>query len=196
MISGDIVLFPIFQTMPKVIGSIMWDIGFPCVTSAFCLIQLAFLHLTQVKQRARFVIVCFFERPISLKPSGRFVSELYFEFSLFQLKFGPDKIQKESCLSLVITSHFCCIIASDVALAFHNHFIAKYVVQTVFLGWSTLLYLTFLHAGYKVMDLLRTMPNNMLTRENSSTNQKGTTSIILSENKKPIIKACPIKLQK
>lgn len=35
------------ETMPKVIGSIIWDIGFPCVTSAFCLVQLAFLQLTQ-----------------------------------------------------------------------------------------------------------------------------------------------------
>ncbi|XP_015601297.1 uncharacterized protein LOC107270635 isoform X2 [Cephus cinctus] len=124
------------ETMPRVMGSIMWDIGFPCITSAFCLIQLAFLQLTQ-------------------------------------LKFGPEKIQKESCLSLVITSHFSCIIASDVALAFHNHYIAKYVVQTVFLIWSILLYLTFLHAGYKVMHLLRTMPNSMLTRDNSHANQKG-----------------------
>ncbi|XP_015601298.1 uncharacterized protein LOC107270635 isoform X3 [Cephus cinctus] len=123
------------ETMPRVMGSIMWDIGFPCITSAFCLIQLAFLQLTQ-------------------------------------LKFGPEKIQKESCLSLVITSHFSCIIASDVALAFHNHYIAKYVVQTVFLIWSILLYLTFLHAGYKVMHLLRTMPNSMLTRDNSHANQK------------------------
>lgn len=34
--------------MPKIIGSIIWDVGFPCVTSAFSLIQLAFLQLTQV----------------------------------------------------------------------------------------------------------------------------------------------------
>lgn len=38
----------ITQTMPLVIGSIIWDIGFPFITSAFCLIQLAFLQLTQV----------------------------------------------------------------------------------------------------------------------------------------------------
>lgn len=36
------------ETMPKVIGSIIWDIGYPCITSAFCLIQLAFLQLTKV----------------------------------------------------------------------------------------------------------------------------------------------------
>ncbi|XP_012257909.2 uncharacterized protein LOC105687107 isoform X1 [Athalia rosae] len=124
------------ETMPRVIGSIMWDIGFPCVTSAFCLIQLAFLQLTQ-------------------------------------LKFGPEKLQKESCLSLIITAHFSCIIASDGVLAFHNHYISKYVIQTIFLLWSIMLYLTFLHAGYKVMHLLRTVPNSMLTRDNSHINQKG-----------------------
>lgn len=36
------------EIMPKIIGSTMWDIGFPCITSAFCLIQLTFLQLTQV----------------------------------------------------------------------------------------------------------------------------------------------------
>ncbi|XP_063991696.1 uncharacterized protein LOC135170105 [Diachasmimorpha longicaudata] len=124
------------QKMPKVIGSILWDVGFPCVTSAFCLIQLAFLQLTQ-------------------------------------LKFGPERLQKESCLSLIITCHFSCIIASDIALAFHNHFITKYIVQTIFLTWSILLYLTFLHAGYKIMHLLRTLPNNLLTGDHSVANQKG-----------------------
>ncbi|XP_012270845.1 uncharacterized protein LOC105694587 [Orussus abietinus] len=124
------------ETMPKVIGSIMWDIGFPCVTSAFCLIQLAFLQLTQ-------------------------------------LKFGLEKIQKESCLSVVITSHFSFIIASDVVLIFYNHYVEKYVVQIVFLIWSAVLYTTFLHAGYKVMHLLRTMPNSLLIRESTHPNQKG-----------------------
>ncbi|XP_057341939.1 uncharacterized protein LOC130678625 [Microplitis mediator] len=124
------------ETMPKVIGSIMWDIGFPCVTSAFCLVQLAFLQLTQIK-------------------------------------FGPSKLQKESWLSFVITSHFSFVIASDVALAFHNHYITKYVVQTLFLIWSIILYLTFLHAGYKAMDIVRTLPSNALIRDNSLGNQKG-----------------------
>ncbi|XP_046614617.1 uncharacterized protein LOC124302456 isoform X3 [Neodiprion virginianus] len=133
------------ETMPRVIGSIMWDIGFPCVTSAFCLIQLAFLQLTQ-------------------------------------LKFGPEKLQKESCLSLIITAHFSCIIASDGVLAFHNHYIAKYVIQTIFLVWSIMLYLTFLHAGYKVMHLLRTVPNSMLTRDNSHMNQKAHPTNIATKN--------------
>lgn len=34
--------------MPRVLGALMWDLAFPCITSAFCLIQLAFLQLTQV----------------------------------------------------------------------------------------------------------------------------------------------------
>ncbi|XP_066597252.1 uncharacterized protein [Prorops nasuta] len=124
------------EIMPRVIGSIIWDIGFPCITSAFCLIQLAFSQLTQ-------------------------------------LKFGPEKIQSESRLSLVIIGHFFFIISSDITLAFHNLYIVKYVVQTIFLIWSIFLYLTFLHAGYKVMHLLRTIPSTMLTRDNSTANQKG-----------------------
>ncbi|XP_050452657.1 uncharacterized protein LOC126852192 isoform X2 [Cataglyphis hispanica] len=124
------------ETMPKVIGSIIWDIGYPCITSAFCLIQLAFLQLTK-------------------------------------LKFGPEKIQKESCLSLIITAHFFFIIASDITLSSHNCYMAKYVVQAAFLVWSIFLYLAFLHAAYKVDHLLRTMPSSMLTRDNINAHQKG-----------------------
>lgn len=124
------------ETMPKIIGSITWDIGYPCITSAFCLIQLAFLQLTK-------------------------------------LKFGPEKIQKESCLSLIITAHFFLIIASNITLSSHNCYMAKYVVQAIFLVWSILLYLAFLHAAYKVDHLLRTMPSSMLTRDNSNVHQKG-----------------------
>ncbi|XP_012154181.2 uncharacterized protein LOC100883163 isoform X1 [Megachile rotundata] len=122
--------------MPKIIGSVIWDIGFPCVMSAFSLIQLACLQLTQ-------------------------------------LKFGPEKIQKESCLSLVITAHFFSVIASDIVLASHNCYMVKYVVQTVFLIWSILLYLIFLHAGYKIFHLLRTVPSSMLMRDNSNMHHKG-----------------------
>ncbi|EFN73827.1 hypothetical protein EAG_06469 [Camponotus floridanus] len=124
------------EMMPKVIGSILWDIGYPCIASAFCLIQLAFLQLTK-------------------------------------LKFGPEKIQKESCLSLIITAHFFFIIASDITLSSHNCYMAKYVVQAAFLVSSVFLYLAFLHAAYKVDHLLRTMPNSMLTRDNSNAHQKG-----------------------
>ncbi|KAL6257371.1 hypothetical protein P5V15_010944 [Pogonomyrmex californicus] len=122
--------------LPKVIGSIIWDIGYPCITSAFCLIQLAFLQLTK-------------------------------------LKFGPERIQKESCLSLVITAHFFFVIASDIVLSSHNCYMAKYMVQAAFLIWSILLYLAFLHAAYKIDHLLRTMPSSMLTRDNSNAHQKG-----------------------
>ncbi|XP_076618717.1 uncharacterized protein LOC143340526 isoform X3 [Colletes latitarsis] len=122
--------------MPKIIGSIIWDIGFPCITSAFSLIQLAFLQLTQ-------------------------------------LKFGPERIQKESCLSLIITGHFFFVIASNIALTSHNCYMIKYVVQTVFLVWSILLYSIFLRAGYKIINLLQTVPSSMLMRDNSNTHQKG-----------------------
>ncbi|XP_071632419.1 uncharacterized protein [Temnothorax longispinosus] len=124
------------EILPKVIGSIIWDIGYPCITSAFCLIQLAFLQLTK-------------------------------------LKFGPEKIQKESCLSLIITAHFFFIIASDIVLSSHNCYMAKYMVQAAFLVWSILLYLAFLHAAHKVDHLLQTMPSSMLTRDNSNAHQKG-----------------------
>ncbi|KZC08715.1 PREDICTED: uncharacterized protein LOC107186908 [Dufourea novaeangliae] len=122
--------------MPKIIGSIVWDIGFPCVTSAFSLIQLAFLQLTQ-------------------------------------LKFGPENIRKESCISLIITGHFFFVIASDIALTSPNFYVVNYVVQTVFLVWSILLYLTSLHAGYKINHLLQSVPNSMLLRDNSNAHQKG-----------------------
>ncbi|XP_068238785.1 uncharacterized protein [Palaemon carinicauda] len=39
------------QVMPGFLGSFMWDVGFPCILSAFSLIQLAFSQLTQVKFR-------------------------------------------------------------------------------------------------------------------------------------------------
>ncbi|KAG7172254.1 hypothetical protein Hamer_G009609, partial [Homarus americanus] len=39
------------QVMPGFLGSVMWDVGYPCILSAFSLIQLAFTQLTQVKFR-------------------------------------------------------------------------------------------------------------------------------------------------
>lgn len=57
---------------------------------------------------------------------------------------------------------------------------AKYVVQAIFLVWSILLYLAFLHAAYKVDHLLRTMPSSMLTRDNSNVHQKGSSSHLSS----------------
>lgn len=90
-----------------------------------------------------------------------------------QVKFGLEKFQKETYLSLMIIFHFSCIIISDVSLAFHVSYIATYVVQDVFLLWGLILYVTFLYAGYKVKALLRTLPPNLLTRDNSASNQKG-----------------------
>lgn len=99
---------------------------------------------------------------------------------LQQLKFGPEKIQKESCLSLIITAHFFFIIASDITLSSHNCYMAKYVVQAAFLVSSVFLYLAFLHAAYKVDHLLRTMPSSMLTRDSSTAHQKGASYVQFS----------------
>ncbi|XP_058799061.1 uncharacterized protein LOC131668699 isoform X4 [Phymastichus coffea] len=131
------------ETMPLVIGSIIWDIGFPFITSAFCLIQLAFLQLTQC------VCLC------------------------SQVKFGLERFQKETYLSLMIIFHISCVIISDVTLAFHVSYMSKYVVQMVFLIWALMLYVSFLYAGYKVKALLDTLPSNLLAREGSGANQKG-----------------------
>ncbi|XP_058799062.1 uncharacterized protein LOC131668699 isoform X5 [Phymastichus coffea] len=130
------------ETMPLVIGSIIWDIGFPFITSAFCLIQLAFLQLTQC------VCLC------------------------SQVKFGLERFQKETYLSLMIIFHISCVIISDVTLAFHVSYMSKYVVQMVFLIWALMLYVSFLYAGYKVKALLDTLPSNLLAREGSGANQK------------------------
>ncbi|XP_034254355.1 uncharacterized protein LOC117653091 [Thrips palmi] len=37
------------EVMPRIMGALLWDLAFPCLTSAFCLIQLAFLQLTKLK---------------------------------------------------------------------------------------------------------------------------------------------------
>lgn len=146
--------------MPKIIGSIIWDIGFPCITSAFSLIQLAFLQLTQVI--------------LTMQNCSRYKeTSLTYNLIKFQLKFGPQNIQKESCVSLIITGHFFFVIASDIALTSPNCYVVIYVVQCMFLIWSILLYLTFLHAGYKILQLLKTIPNSMLVRDNSNSHQKG-----------------------
>lgn len=36
------------QRLPLLIGSLLWDMGFPSLISSFSLIQIAFLQLTQV----------------------------------------------------------------------------------------------------------------------------------------------------
>ncbi|XP_076278849.1 uncharacterized protein LOC143208349 isoform X2 [Lasioglossum baleicum] len=120
----------------KTITLIGWDVGFPYITYAFSLVQLAFLQLTQ-------------------------------------LKFGPQNIQKESCVSFTMAGHLFLLIASHIAFASPNVCVVNYMVQSVFLVWSILLYLSFLRAGYKIICLLKTVPSSMLMRDNSNSHQKG-----------------------
>ncbi|EEB12115.1 conserved hypothetical protein [Pediculus humanus corporis] len=49
--AGSLLIDPynLKEIMPKIIGQIMWDLGFPSIISAFCLVQLAFLQLTQIQ---------------------------------------------------------------------------------------------------------------------------------------------------
>ncbi|XP_049843832.1 uncharacterized protein LOC126295394 [Schistocerca gregaria] len=110
------------ETMPRVIGSVLWDVGFPCVTSAFCLIQLAFFQLTQ-------------------------------------LKIGPERIRRKSCLSLVITAHFSCLIGADIVVGFHDHLqVARYCLQAVFLVWPLALSAVALYGAFRVLSLLKSVP--------------------------------------
>ncbi|XP_076033589.1 uncharacterized protein LOC143020751 [Oratosquilla oratoria] len=39
------------KVIPEVLGSALWDVGYPCIISAFSLVQLAFSQLTQMKLR-------------------------------------------------------------------------------------------------------------------------------------------------
>ncbi|XP_059488608.1 uncharacterized protein LOC132204245 [Neocloeon triangulifer] len=129
--------YSLAHSLPKAIGSILWDVGFPCVTSAFCLIQLAFLQLTQ-------------------------------------LKFGPEKLRHKSCLSCIITSHFCVIIGADIAVAFSEQFlVAKYFMQAVYVIWSIYLCSTFLYVGHRVQKLVRSVPSGLLACGPLDANYKG-----------------------
>ncbi|XP_017798303.1 PREDICTED: uncharacterized protein LOC108579307 [Habropoda laboriosa] len=125
------------DTMPKLFQSIVWDIGFPCVTSAFGLIQLAFLQSTK-------------------------------------LKCGPEILQDKVVLTAVITSHFFyAVVCPSIAPTTYEYYVAKCVVQTVFIIWSIFLYFTVLHAGYKIIHLLQTVPNSVSMGDSSNTHQKG-----------------------
>ncbi|XP_063231925.1 uncharacterized protein LOC134536202 isoform X2 [Bacillus rossius redtenbacheri] len=125
------------ETLPRVLGSVLWDVGFPCLTSAFCLVQLTFLQLTQ-------------------------------------LKLGPEKLRKKSCLSLIITAHFSFVIGTDIVVAFHEQLlVVKHLVETVFLAWGALLCCLFLYGGYRVMALLRSMPGSLLQRQPAEAQHKG-----------------------
>ncbi|XP_046669278.1 uncharacterized protein LOC124360060 isoform X2 [Homalodisca vitripennis] len=125
------------ETMPAYFGSVMWDIGFPSIISAFSLVQLAFLHLTQ-------------------------------------LKLGPEKMRNKSCLSLIITAHFTCVVGFDIILAiYHNFYLVRLILETSFLVWGVFLCCTFLYAGYRVMALLRNMSGILLQRDPGTTQYKG-----------------------
>ena len=67
------------------------------------------------------------------------------------------------------------------SLAFRIGYMAKYAVQAIFLIWGLSLFVTFLYAGYKVKILLKTLPTNLLVRDNSSANQKGRWVIVRIE---------------
>ncbi|XP_054272949.1 uncharacterized protein LOC128993210 [Macrosteles quadrilineatus] len=129
------------ETLPVYFGSVIWDIGFPSIMSAFTLVQLAFLHLTQ-------------------------------------LKLGPEKMRNKSCLSLVITAHFTCVVGFDVILAIYHSFhfvqVMRVVLETTFLVWGVFLCCTFLYAGYRVMALLRNMSGILLMqRDHTASQYKG-----------------------
>ncbi|XP_071451810.1 uncharacterized protein [Hetaerina americana] len=139
------------ESMPKAIRSLLWDFGFPCLTSAFCLIQLAFLQLTQSGQLVPQHRLC------QLSPSTTvYIVSPWTRAKKYVLNLGPEKLRRKSCLSLVITAHFTCLITTDVAATFHDQLaMGKIVVQIVFLIWGLFLSATFLYGGYKVMQLLR-----------------------------------------
>ncbi|XP_078049950.1 uncharacterized protein LOC144476697 [Augochlora pura] len=122
--------------VPKFIGSIAWNLGFPYITYAFSLIQLTFLQLTQ-------------------------------------LKFGPQNIQRDYCVNLIMAVHFFLVIATNIDLTSPNCYVVYYMVQSVFLVLSILLYLSFLRAGYKIVRLLKAVPSSMLARDNNASDHKG-----------------------
>ncbi|XP_075211482.1 uncharacterized protein LOC142318833 [Lycorma delicatula] len=125
------------NVMPKLLGAVMWDIGYPSIIAGFSLVQLAFLQLTQ-------------------------------------LKLGPQQLRSKSCLSLIITGHFTCVIGFDIIVGFHSQFkIVKYSLQTLFLLWGFILCCTFIYAGYRVKTLLHHMPTALLQRDFSDVNCKG-----------------------
>lgn len=79
-----------FQILPEAIGSILWALAFPCLISAFGLIQLAFLQLTQ-------------------------------------LRLGPSKLRSKSCMSLVVTTHFCLTIALNIIWSLQKDFKVSHI---------------------------------------------------------------------
>ncbi|PSN45013.1 hypothetical protein C0J52_11622 [Blattella germanica] len=103
------------EAMPKVMGSVLWDVGFPCLTSAFCLIQLAFLQLTQSRQLGRRKLC-----ELSHGATIYIVSPWSRVSKYMVLNLGPEKLRRKSCLSLIITAHFSFIIGADIAVGFQD----------------------------------------------------------------------------
>ncbi|XP_039280497.1 uncharacterized protein LOC111046665 [Nilaparvata lugens] len=125
------------DVMPRILGNIIWDVGYPSIIAAFSLVQLAFLQLTQ-------------------------------------LRFGSELLRNKSCLSLIITAHFTCVIGFDIAMSFNSQMqVMKYITQTIFLLWGSTLCCTFIYAGYRVRILINNMPSSLLQRDFGDTNCKG-----------------------
>ncbi|XP_014214748.1 uncharacterized protein LOC106643931 [Copidosoma floridanum] len=90
-----------------------------------------------------------------------------------QVKFGLERYQKKTYLSLMIIFHLTCVIMSDTSRAFHLSYVLSYVVESIFLVWALGLFATFLYASHKVKLLLHNLPSSLLARDSASTNQKG-----------------------
>lgn len=120
------------QSMPGVMSRILGDLAFPCLLSAFSLLQLAFLQMTQVKV-------------------------------------APSKLNSETCVSLVITSHFCLTIASDILWTLKNTLrIVWLLTQVMFSMWGIFLCLTFLCGCLRLLRSIAKLPLVFLSKVDSS----------------------------
>ncbi|KAF6198054.1 hypothetical protein GE061_007800 [Apolygus lucorum] len=117
------------DTMPRLLGFAIWDVGLPSLISALALLQLALMHLTQ-------------------------------------LPVGPRFLKKKSCLSLIITLHFTCVLAVDMSLGLHNKIqILKYFVEALFYLWGVAICCLFLYCSTRALRILSNMPSAMLERD-------------------------------
>ncbi|BET00017.1 Hypothetical protein NTJ_12833 [Nesidiocoris tenuis] len=117
------------DTMPRLLGFAIWDIGLPSLISAQALLLLALLHLTQ-------------------------------------LPVGPKFFKKKSCLSLIITLHFTCVLAVDMSLGLHVRIqVLKYLVETLFYGWGLTVCSLLLYSSTRAIRILSNMPSAMLERD-------------------------------
>ncbi|XP_076320424.1 uncharacterized protein LOC143230553 [Tachypleus tridentatus] len=110
------------EIMPVVMISILWDLAFPCLLSAFSLLQLAFQQMTQVK-------------------------------------LAPSRLSNETCVSVVITSHFCLAIASDILWTLQNSLMVVWLVtQVMFTVWGLYLCTAFLCKCFTLLRSLTELP--------------------------------------